>query len=49
LKNKTDSSSIEAPESCNGFETVIENSSKFNELASSGTLNLSLMGKNYEF
>ncbi|HET8688800.1 MAG TPA: hypothetical protein VFM18_19490, partial [Methanosarcina sp.] len=45
---KLDNSSIEAPESCNEFETVIVNSSEFIELTSSGTLNLSLMGENYE-
>lgn len=45
---KLDNSSIKAPESCNEFETIIVNPSKFRELASNGTLNLSLMGEDYE-
>ena len=45
---KLDNSSIKAPESCTEFETVIVNPSKFNELASNGTLNLNLMGNDYE-
>lgn len=44
LKNN----SIEPPESCVDFKTVIVNPVKFRELASNGTLNLSLMGENYE-
>lgn len=45
---KLDNSSSEAPESCDEFETVIVNPSNFRELASNGTLNLNLMGKDYE-
>ncbi|HEY3360352.1 MAG TPA: hypothetical protein VGK06_00610 [Methanosarcina sp.] len=45
---KLDKSSIQAPESCDRFETVIVNPAKFRELASNGTVNLSLMGENYE-
>jgi hypothetical protein len=45
---KLDNSSIKAPGSCSEFETVIVNSSEFIELASNGTLNLSLMGEDYE-
>lgn len=45
---KLDNSSITAPEPCTEFKTVIANPSKFNELASNGTLNLSLMGDDYE-
>lgn len=45
---KLNSSLIEAPESCKDFETVIVNPSKFRELASNETLNLSLMGEDYE-
>ena len=43
-----DNSSIKAPESCDRFETVIVNPAKFRELASNGTVNLSLMGEDYE-
>ncbi len=45
---KLDNSSIEAPESCETFETIIVNPVKFRELASNGTVNLSLMGEDYE-
>jgi hypothetical protein len=45
---KLDNSSIAAPETCDHFETIIVNSLKFRELASNGTLNLSLMGEDYE-
>lgn len=45
---KLDNSSIEVPESCDRFETVIVNPAKFRELASNGTVNLSLMGEDYE-
>jgi Reprolysin family propeptide. len=45
---KLDNSSIKAPESCSEFETLIVNSSEFIELASNGTVNLSLMGEDYE-
>jgi hypothetical protein len=45
---KLDNSSITAPESCDRFETVIVNPAKFRELASNGTVNLSLMGEDYE-
>lgn len=45
---KPDKSSIQAPESCDRFETVIVNPVKFKELASNGTVNLSLMGEDYE-
>ena len=45
---KLDNSSLEPPESCNEFEIVIANPSKFRELASNGTLNLNLMGEDYE-
>lgn len=41
-------SSIEAPESCEIFETIIVNPEKFRELASKGTINLTLMGEDYE-
>ncbi|MCO5381099.1 MAG: hypothetical protein NHB15_02365 [Methanosarcina barkeri] len=43
-----DNSSIKAPESCDRFETVIVNPGKFRELVSNGTVNLSLMGEDYE-
>jgi len=43
-----DNSSITAPESCDRFKTVIVNPDKFRELASNGTVNLSLMGEDYE-
>ncbi|MGA9187913.1 MAG: hypothetical protein WB014_04945 [Methanosarcina sp.] len=43
-----DNSSIKAPESCDRFETVIVNPAKFRELASNVTVNLSLMGEDYE-
>ncbi len=43
-----DNSMIEAPESCEQFETIITNPMKFRELASNGTVNLSLMGEDYE-
>jgi hypothetical protein len=45
---KLDNSSIEVPESCDRFETVIVNPAKFRELTSNGTVNLSLMGEDYE-
>jgi len=45
---KLDNSSITAPEPCTEFKTVIVNPSKFNELASNGTLNLNLIGNDYE-
>jgi hypothetical protein len=45
---KLDNSSIEAPESCETFETIIVNPAKFRELASNGTVNLNLMGEDYE-
>ncbi|MDW5549651.1 hypothetical protein [Methanosarcina sp.] len=45
---KLDNSSITAPESYDRFETVIVNPAKFRELASNGTVNLSLMGEDYE-
>lgn len=45
---KLDNSSITAPESCDRFETVIVNPEKFRKLASNGTVNLSLMGEDYE-
>jgi hypothetical protein len=45
---KLDNSSIKVPESCDHFETVIVNPEKFRELALNGTLNLSLMGEDYE-
>jgi hypothetical protein len=45
---KLEKSSIEAPESCEQFETITVNPVKFRELASNGTLNLSIMGENYE-
>ncbi|MDR7666425.1 hypothetical protein RG963_11660 [Methanosarcina sp. Z-7115] len=45
---KLDNSSIEVPESCDLFETVIVNPAKFRELASNGTVNLNLMGEDYE-
>lgn len=45
---KLDNSSIKAPEPCSEFETVIVNSSEFVELASNGTINLNLMGEDYE-
>ncbi len=45
---KLDNNSITAPESCDLFETVIVNPAKFRELASNGTVNLSLMGEHYE-
>lgn len=41
-------SSIEAPESCETFETIIVNPEKFRELASKGTVNLTLAGEDYE-
>ncbi len=44
---KLNNSSITAPEPCTEFKTVIVNPSKFNELASNGTLNLNLMGNDY--
>jgi len=40
--------SIKAPESCDSFETVIVNPAKFRELASNETVNLDLMGEDYE-
>lgn len=43
-----DKSSIEAPESCEIFETIIVNPEKFRELASKGTVNLTLTGEDYE-
>ncbi|WP_230669112.1 MULTISPECIES: hypothetical protein [Methanosarcina] len=43
-----DRNSIKAPESCDSFETVIVNPTKFRELASNGTVNLDLMGEDYE-
>lgn len=43
-----DKSSIEAPESCEIFETIIVNPEKFRELASKGTVNLTLAGEDYE-
>jgi hypothetical protein len=46
---KLNNSSITAPEPCTEFKTVILNPSNFNELASNGTLNLNLMGNDYEF
>lgn len=45
---KLDNSSITAPESYDRFETVIVSPTKFRELASNGTVNLSLMGEDYE-
>lgn len=45
---KLNRNSIEAPESCDRFETVIVNPAKFRELASNGTVNLDLMGEDYE-
>jgi len=39
---------IEAPESCEQFETIIVNPGEFRKLASNGTVNLSLMGEDYE-
>jgi hypothetical protein len=45
---KIDNSLIEAPESCEDFETIIVNPVKFRELASSGAVNLSLMEEDYE-
>jgi len=45
---KLNNSSIEAPESCDHFETIIVNPAKFKELASNGTVNLSLEGEDYE-
>lgn len=45
---KLDDSSIKAPEPCSEFKTVIVNSSEFIELASNGTINLNLMGEDYE-
>lgn len=45
---KLDNSSIKAPEPCSEFETVIVNSSEFIVLASNGTINLNLMGQDYE-
>jgi len=45
---KLNDSSIKAPESCDHFEIVIVNPAKFKELASNGTVNLSLMGEDYE-
>ncbi|WP_196298038.1 hypothetical protein [Methanosarcina barkeri] len=45
---KLDRNSIKAPESCDRFETVIVNPAKFRELASNGTVNLDLMGEDYE-
>jgi hypothetical protein len=45
---KLDNNSIKAPESCDHFETVIVNPEKFRELALNGTLNLSLIGEDYE-
>lgn len=43
-----DQSSIKAPESCETFETIIVNPEKFRELASKGTVNLTLTGEDYE-
>lgn len=45
---KLDNSSIKAPESCDLFETIIVNATEFRKLASNGTVNLSLMGEDYE-
>ncbi|MCC4766156.1 hypothetical protein FXW07_05885 [Methanosarcina sp. DH1] len=45
---KFDRNSIVAPESCDSFETVIVNPARFRELASNGTVNLDLMGEDYE-
>ncbi|HPS89348.1 MAG TPA: hypothetical protein PLC35_05165 [Methanosarcina vacuolata] len=45
---KLDRNSIVAPESCDSFETVIVNPARFRELASNGTVNLDLMGDDYE-
>lgn len=45
---KLDNSSIKAPESCDLFGTVIVNATEFRQLASNGTVNLSLMGEDYE-
>jgi hypothetical protein len=45
---KLNNSSLAAPESCTEFTTAIVNPSKFNEQASNGTLNLNLLGNNYE-
>lgn len=43
-----DSNLIEAPESCEDFETIIVNPALFRELASNGTVKLTLMGEDYE-
>jgi len=45
---KVDNNLIEAPESCEQFETITVNPVRFRELASNGTVNLSLMGEDYE-
>jgi hypothetical protein len=45
---KIDNNLIEAPESCEQFETITVNPVRFRELASNGTVNLSLMGEDYE-
>lgn len=46
---KLNNNSIAAPEPCTEFKTVIVNPPKFNELATNGTLNINLMGNDYEF
>lgn len=45
---KLEKSSIKAPESCDRFETVTVNPAKFRKLASNGSVNLSLLGEDYE-
>jgi hypothetical protein len=45
---RLEKSSIEAPEPCDQFETIIVNPLKFRELASNGTVNLTLAGEEYE-
>lgn len=47
-KVEIDSNLIEAPESCEDFENIIVNPALFRELASNGTVKLTLMGEDYE-
>lgn len=45
---KLDKGLIEPSEPCAAYQTVVANPVKFRELASNGTVNLSLMGEDYE-